>query len=425
MMTVGEGQSQSQSQSQSLAHLAARVEDPQATARLFAEPLNRHDLHLPSYRREPYQRDRDRILHSRAFRRLQHKTQVFVTTEGDHSRSRLTHSLEVAQIARSLARGLGLNEDLTEAIALAHDLGHPPFGHAGETVLNAVLAEVLGDEGGGQYFDHNLQSFRIVTELEKPYLSFDGLNLTRATLAGICTHNGPMVNPAPLLAAYDREFALDLGHWPSLEAQVAAMADDIAYNNHDLDDGIRAGLLPIESLLELPLVGRVFRETLSDYPDYDRERQSAAAVRRLVHNMTSDLYAETRRRVAIAGIKTAEELRLTPYSLVGFSEQMTADCMAIKGFLYQNLYHHPEVLHPLEQAQSHLRALFHGYWRDPAKTLPESRLRLFSAQTEPRHRARIIADYMAGMTDRFAESEYQRLKEPATRLAPPTMIDGE
>ncbi|MCX8501268.1 MAG: dNTP triphosphohydrolase, partial [Alphaproteobacteria bacterium] len=317
--------------------------------------------------------------------------------------------LEVAQIARSLSRGLELNEDLTEAIALAHDLGHPPFGHAGETALNAVLAEILGRAAGANLFDHNLQSFRIATELEKPYPLFDGLNLTRATLAGICTHNGPMAIPAPLLAAYDREFALDLGHWPSLEAQVAAMADDIAYNNHDLDDGLRAGLLQIDELLDLPLVGRVFRETLAQYPTIEPERQSAAAVRRLVHNMTSDLYAETRRRVAQAGISDSEELRLTPYSLVGFSEPMAADCRAIKQFLNQNLYHHPEVLRPLEQAQNHLRELFFGYWQEPETTLPESRLHQFQAQPEPSRRARIIADYMAGMTDRFAESEYHRL----------------
>ncbi|MDI9408110.1 MAG: deoxyguanosinetriphosphate triphosphohydrolase [Candidatus Pacebacteria bacterium] len=391
-----------------LNHLAARVADPVATARRYAEEPNRHDLGLPSYPREPYQRDRDRIIHSRAFRRLQHKTQVFVTTEGDHSRSRLTHSLEVAQIARSLARGLGLNEDLTEAIALAHDLGHPPFGHAGETALNSVLAEVIAAQDYS-LFDHNLQSFRVITELEKPYLDFDGLNLTRASLAGICTHNGPMNRPPRLLQNYDREFALDLGHWPSLEAQVAAMADDIAYNNHDLDDGLRAGLLEFDQLLDLPLIGRVFRQTLADFPAAEPNRQSAAAVRRLVHAMTSDLFAETLRRVAAAGIANPQELRPYPHSLVGFSDSMAADCAAIKGFLYKNLYHHPQVLEPLKRAQSNLRQLFLLYWQSPHTSLPESRIRLLNGLSEPRHRARLIADYIAGMTDRFAEGEFARL----------------
>src|SRR5436305_1573953 len=271
--------------------------------------------------RSPFQRDRDRILHSTAFRRLKHKTQVFVYHEGDHYRTRLTHSLEVAQIARTLARALGLDEDLAEAVGLAHDLGHTPFGHAGEEALNVEMAPFGG-------FSHNDQTLRILTRLEHGYAEFDGLNLCWETLEGTAKHNGPLLGAGserpvpPSIAEYDRIHSLDLDTFPGLEAQIAALADDIAYNNHDIDDGLRAGLFAVADLAEVPLVGPVFAEVAARYPALDEPRLIHEAIRRLIDRMVRDLIAETRRRLAESGVGSAAEVRRRALPVAAFSAEM-------------------------------------------------------------------------------------------------------
>ena len=263
--------------------------------------------------RDAFQRDRDRIVHSVAFRRLRHKTQVFIAPDGDHFRVRLTHSIEVAQIGRTMARALGLNEDLTEALCLAHDLGHPPFGHGGEDALSACLA----DAGG---FDHNGHTLRLVTALENPYPAFDGLNLTWETLEGLAKHNGPVEQPEWAMAEADAGFALELDSWPSLEAQVAAIADDIAYDNHDIDDGLRSGILDLDALLEQPFVARLWADIEQRHPGLDRTRKLKALVRDGIGTMVGDVLDETRRRVAEAGVETIDEVRAAGRQLVGFSD---------------------------------------------------------------------------------------------------------
>src|SRR3954468_21175871 len=267
--------------------------------------------------RDIYQRDRDRLIHSVAFRRLRHKTQVFVAPDGDHFRVRLTHSLEVAQIGRTMARALGLNEDLTEALCLAHDLGHPPFGHAGEDSLTAALA----DSGG---FDHNAHTLRIVTCLEMPYPDFDGLNLSWEALEGLAKHNGPIADPTWALAEADAEGDLALGSWPSLEAQVAAIADDIAYDNHDIDDGLRAGLLNLDELIELPLVGRMWDAIDARHPGLSIDKRQRALVRDLIGYMVGDVLAETARRVRDARVETIDDVRAAGGPLAGFSDALAA-----------------------------------------------------------------------------------------------------
>ncbi len=358
--------------------------------------------------RDCYQRDRDRIVHSIAFRRLRHKTQVFLAPDGDHFRVRLTHSLEVAQIGRTIARTLGLNEDLTEALCLAHDIGHPPFGHAGEDALKAALT----DTGG---FDHNGHTLRTLMRIERAYPRFDGLNLTWETLEGLAKHNGPVRHPGWALAEADGEAALELGTWSSLEAQVAALADDIAYDNHDIDDGLRAGLLRVEQLLEVPLVARGWERVRAAFPEVSERRQARELVRSQIGVMVNDLIAETRRRIAASGVGSVVDVRAAGQALVAFSDEMRTAERDLKRFMYANLYHHPLQLAAAAAAHRVVAGLFDAFRDDPA-TLPEEwRARLPAEEPEL---SRHIADYIAGMTDRFAIREYQRV------IGPMEMPDG-
>ena len=348
--------------------------------------------------RDAFQRDRDRIVHSVAFRRLRHKTQVFVAPDGDHYRVRLTHSIEVAQIGRTIARVLGLNEDLTEALCLAHDLGHPPFGHAGEDALDAALR----DAGG---FDHNGHTLRLVTRLETPYPGFDGLNLSWETLEGLAKHNGPVATPQWALAQADAAAGLELGRWPGLEAQVAALADDIAYDNHDIDDGLRAGVLRLEELLEVPLVARHWAAIARRHPGLAHERRLRALVRDMIGSMVGDLIAETQARIAAAGVRTIDDVRAAGRALVGFSDAMAAEERALKGFLYTRLYDAPPLQPVRAEAQRVVANLAAAYLADPG-LLPEAWLRdCGDAQATARH----VGDYVAGMTDGFAIKRHEAL----------------
>ena len=365
--------------------------------RLHPEP--EHDM------RSPYQRDRDRIIHSTAFRRLKHKTQVFVYHEGDLYRTRLTHSLEVAQIARTVARALGLDEDLAEALALAHDLGHTPFGHAGEEALNTEMQPYGG-------FSHNEQTVRILTSLERHYAEFDGLNLTWETLEGTVKHNGPLRGPdveravPPSIAAYDRQHDLALDSYPGLEAQVAALADDIAYNNHDIDDGLRAGLFAVADLAEVPLVGPVFAELAERYPGLEESRLIHEAIRRLIDHMVRDLIAETRKRLREGGVGSAEEVRRLGRPVAAFSDEMRNHDRTLKHFLYQRMYRHYRVNRMSSKARRVVRELFRLFLAEP-ECLPGD-WRPLSGDDKPQA-ARVVADYLAGMTDRFALDEHRRL----------------
>ncbi|HWW64419.1 MAG TPA: deoxyguanosinetriphosphate triphosphohydrolase [Sphingomonadaceae bacterium] len=352
--------------------------------------------------RDAFQRDRDRIIHSIAFRRLRHKTQVFVAPDGDHFRVRLTHSLEVAQIGRTIARALGLNEDLTEALCLAHDIGHPPFGHAGEDALKAATM----DAGG---FDHNAHTLRVLTRLEAPYPRFDGLNLSWEMLEGLAKHNGPVRHPGWALAEADADFPLDLASHASLEAQVAALADDIAYDNHDIDDGIRAGLIGLDEVVAEPHVAEAWRTVTTRYPDISRRRQVAELVREQIGRMVNDLLDETRARIAAAGVASVEEVRAAGHALAAFSDEMTARERGFKRFMYARLYHHPYQVEVAEQAGKVVAGLAAAYRGDPV-LLPEGwRTRLPRADPE---RARHIADFIAGMTDRYALARYRELIGP-------------
>jgi dGTPase len=356
--------------------------------------------------RSPFQRDRDRIIHSTAFRRLEYKTQVFVNHEGDHYRTRLTHSLEVAQIARSVSRALGLNEDLSEAVALAHDLGHTPFGHAGEESLD----EAMRPFGG---FEHNDQTLRILTRLERRYAEFDGLNLTWEALEGTVKHNGPLVGgatarPVPSsIAAYVREHDLELATWPSAEAQVAALADDIAYNNHDIDDGLRAFLFTVDDLDEVPLVGPVFREVRVRYPNLEGARLVHESIRRLIDRMANDLIGETRRRIADGRVRSTADVRALGAATVAFSDTMRANDRALKTFLFERMYRHYRVNRMSSKARRIVQELFQLFHREP-QCLP-TEWRQHADGASPQTNARVVADYIAGMTDRFALDEHARL----------------
>ena len=352
--------------------------------------------------RDAFQRDRDRVVHSISFRRLRGKTQVFVAPDGDHFRVRLTHSLEVAQIGRTVARALGLNEDLTEAICLAHDIGHPPFGHAGEDALQAALA----DRGG---FDHNGHTLRALTVIEQPYPCWPGLNLTWETLEGLAKHNGPVAAPGWALAAADAAFPLALGSWPSLEAQVAAIADDIAYDNHDIDDGLRAGLLSVDQLLAVPLVADGWTAATARFPGIAPQRLARELVRGQIGAMVNDLIAETRRRIAAAGIGDAADVRAAGGALVGFSPAMAAQERALKRFMYANLYHHPRQLAAAGQARVVVDGLFAAYHADPALLAGDWRSALPADEPD---RSRHIADYIAGMTDLYAVARYREAVGP-------------
>ncbi|WP_291076324.1 deoxyguanosinetriphosphate triphosphohydrolase [Hyphomonas sp.] len=364
----------------------------------------------PSATRTPFQRDRDRIIHSTAFRRLKQKTQVFVAHEGDHFRTRLTHSLEVAQIARSIARTLGLDEDLAEALALAHDLGHPPFGHAGEDQLDACMAEYEG-------FDHNAQTLRIVTKLEVRYPNFEGLNLTWELLEGLVKHNGPMVQedtPLDSLPAAFRAYAnfmdLEPHQFAGPEAQVAALSDDIAYNNHDIDDGIAAGLFTIDDLMDLPIVGDQFRGVKIEYPHLSDRMVSYEAVRRLIGVWINDLTAETGRRAREYAPQSAAEVRAMSVPLVAFSEELESRQRALRAFLHERMYKHYTVNRMRSKAKRMLSELFDIFFQEP-ETLPAPWRQDASQATEAR-RARIVCDYIAGMTDGYAIDEHRRLYHP-------------
>jgi dGTPase len=382
--------------------------DPdRSRGRLFDEP--------PSRTRSPFRRDCDRVIHSTAFRRLKHKTQVFVFHEGDHYRTRLTHTLEVAQIARALARQLGLDEDLTEALALAHDLGHPPFGHAGERALDACLRA----HGG---FDHNAQTLRVVTSLEHRYPDFDGLNLTWETLEGIVKHNGPLTtrNGAPVgryrehgvpigIAEYIRTYDLELWSYASLEAQIAAIADDIAYDAHDIDDGLRAGLFMIDDLKVMPLAAGMIADIDASHPGLDDARRGAELVRELISYLIGAVVSEARRRLQVARPASVEDVRHHGELLIAFSPEAAKAEAEIKSFLKLRMYRHQRVMRVMGDAEQILFDLFARYQRQPsdlpAEWLPRDR---GEGETETES-ARRIGNFIAGMTDRFALTEHQRL----------------
>ena len=372
---------------QTLASYATRSAD--SRGRLHPEAESR--------RRNCFQRDRDRIIHSTAFRRLKHKTQVFISPLGDHFRTRLTHSIEVAQIARAMARSLGLDEDLTEALALAHDFGHPPFGHAGEIALDSVMAPYGG-------FDHNEQTLRILVWLEQRYAAFDGLNLTWETLEGVVKHNGPIVGtcrsaPSSILR-YCEEQDLELHTHAGLEAQVAAIADDIAYDNHDIDDGLRAGTFSVADLAAVDHVAAAFDQIRHKYPDTDESRVTFEAVRRLIGEMVEDVLNETHRRLSCEAPKSSSDVRALDRPVVAFSAPMTAKDNALKEFLFQHMYRHPDVMREVDKAKRVIHDLFEHFmanvgdlpaeWRGQAKGGGDKCV------------ARVIADYIAGMTDNYA-----------------------
>jgi dGTPase len=377
---------------------ASYAEDPAASrGRKVAEAHSRT--------RTDFARDRDRIIHSTAFRRLKEKTQVFVAHEGDHFRTRLTHSLEVAQIARSLATALGLDADLAETIALAHDLGHPPFGHAGEDELQIQMQGFGG-------FDHNVQTFRVVTRLERRYPDFDGLNLTWETLEGVIKHNGPVVDQLTkpswsAISEFDAQYGLRLDTWASAEAQVAALADDIAYNNHDVDDGVLAGLFNLDELAEVPLIGPHVVSARRDYPTCEPGILRLEAVRRMIGAMVDDVLTETRRRAAVGQVTSPEAVRVLGHALVAFSRDMLEDLAQLRLFLLERMYRHWKVNRTRSQARRMLAEMFQLFMAEP-DVLPAE----WFARAEPRDeagRARVVCDYIAGMTDRYAIEEHKKL----------------
>jgi dGTPase len=377
-----------------LAPYAVRAET--SRGRLHPEPDS------PS--RSPWQRDRDRIIHSSAFRKLQYKTQVFVNHVGDFYRTRLTHSLEVAQIARSAARELNLDEDLTEALALAHDLGHPPFGHAGEDALNIRMKPWGG-------FDHNAQTLRVVTRLESRYAGFDGLNLTWETLEGLVKHNGPLPKPAPYIQAYTARHDLMLATHASAEAQIAAIADDVAYHSHDLDDGMRFGLFGPDDIAHLPVVHESLAEARRLSFDMPPQRLRHETIRRVINVLVSDLVEETRTRLAALDPDSPDRIRRAKKPVVGFSPRMAEANHAIKEFLRARMYRHWRVNRMTSKARRLTEELFALLHADPA-TLPDG-WRAQAGEGQPAQAAQVVCDYVAGMTDRFAQEEYKRLTDLA------------
>jgi dGTPase len=382
---------------------ASRPED--SRGRVVPEPESPH--------RSAFARDRDRIIHCQAFRRLKHKTQVFVYHEGDHYRTRLTHTIEVAQVARSIARALGLDEDLAEALALAHDLGHTPFGHAGERELDQLMRPFGG-------FDHNAQSLRILTRLERRYASFDGLNLTWETLEGLVKHNGPLVNregdpvgryrthglPEAIIE-YAAGHDLELHSYASAEAQVAAISDDIAYNAHDIDDGLRAGLFDLIDLGDIPLAGEALGEVVKLYPDLEHDRAVHETVRRVISAMVQDVVAETQRRAERLKPHSAAAVRGLDDLLVCFGRQMQENNRVLQSFLNEKMYRHEKVEQIMERARRVVAALFEAYMNDP-KLLPQN-WREDAHPADPPRYARQVCDFIAGMTDRYALEQHKRL----------------
>jgi dGTPase len=372
-------------------NLASYASDPaRSQGRAHAEP--------PPQNRTEFQRDRDRIIHSTAFRRLEYKTQVFINHEGDLFRTRLTHSLEVAQIARTLARSLQLNEELTEAISLAHDLGHTPFGHAGQDELNACMRELAPQAGG---FEHNLQSLRVVDELEERYAAFNGLNLCFETREGILKHCS--VTHARQLGAVGERFLLK--RQPSLEAQLANLADEVAYNNHDIDDGLRSGLITVEQMQQVGFFARHHASVLHDYPQVSSRRIVAETIRRMINTLIVDLTSTTAARIAQHKPVTIDDVRDAP-PLVGFSEEVRAEADVLKRFLFDNLYRHFRVLRMTGKARRIVRELFTAFLNEPRLLPPD-----YQRRHDDTQQARAISDYIAGMTDRYAMREHKRLFE--------------
>ena len=374
---------------------ALAAQPSKSRGRAFAE-----DDRGPRGPRDAFQRDRDRIIHSVGFRRLRPKTQVFVAPDGDHFRVRLTHSLEVAQIGRTMARALGLNEDLTEALCLGHDLGHPPFGHGGEEALQRSLSKAGG-------FDHNGHTLRLVTELENPYPSFNGLNLSWEALEGLAKHNGPVGKPHWALSEANDRFELELGSWPSLEAQIAAISDDIAYDNHDIDDGLRSGVLQLDALLELPLIKSWWDEIEARHPGLDQSRKQKALIRDGIGAMVGDVLIETQRRIREAGVETIEQVRQAERQLVGFSSAMKDAERALKRHLYAHLYDH-DALRPIRIEAQRIVSDLAQYFIDRPDRLPDG----WQRGEGEIARLRAIGDYIAGMTDRFAISRHEALIGP-------------
>ena len=367
----------------------------QATSRgrRFAESSSCH--------RTVYQRDRDRILHSRAFRRLMHKTQVFATVDGDHHRTRMTHSLEVAQIARTMARCLALDEDLAEAIALSHDLGHTPFGHIGEEVLDAAMAPWGG-------FSHNIQTFRILTHLESPYAAFDGLNLTWETLEGVVKHNGPLAPPVPpAIAVYNQVQDLEVESFPGLEAQVASLADDIAYNGHDLDDGLRMGLFTLDDLTAVPVAAAAIREVQERWEDAPLVRRIHETMRRIIDAQVRDVIETSCATLARVGPQSADDVRWHDAPVVAFGTAFGESAAGLKAWLYANMYGHERLRGQTTEAGTILGDLFATFRDDPG-LLPDEWKEHMKTGDEA-GRMRLVADYLAGMTDRFARKQHQRL----------------
>ncbi len=353
--------------------------------------------------RSCFQRDRDRIIHASAFRRLKHKTQVFVEHEGDYFRTRLTHSIEVAQVARTIAGALDLNPELTEAVALAHDLGHPPFGHTGEDALQALMAPYGG-------FDHNAQAVKIVTKLECHYAAFDGLNLTWESLEGIAKHNGPVVGDLPFaLAEYDAQDDLELATHASAEAQVAALSDDIAYNNHDLHDGLRAGLLNEEDVAVLPIAREAYLEVDRKYPDLDPIRRRHEALRQVFGAMVSDVIETSRALLADSGAASVEDIRNLGRPVIRFSDPMWADLKVIRAYLFKNMYRAPSVMTKRAEVTKVVEDLFPALMAQPDLLPAGWQTDVSEAQGDATALARLTADYIAGMTDRFALQEHARL----------------
>jgi len=378
----------------------------QSRGRLHDEP--------ESATRSCFQRDRDRIIHAAAFRRLQYKTQVFVNHEGDFFRTRLTHSLEVSQIARSIAQNMGLNQYLAETLALAHDMGHTPFGHAGEFELEELMAPFGG-------FDHNAQSLRVVTNLEHRYADFDGLNLTWETLEGVVKHNGPLTGfkdaePLPwAIVEYAKLQDLELSTFASAEAQIASVADDVAYNNHDIDDGLRAGLFTIDDIRQVDFVGRTFADVEKRYPDLDFSRTVHEVVRRTIGSMVEDILTESRSRLADAKPQTVDDVRGFGAPLVGFSDEMAKNDRELKEFLFPNMYRHYKLNRMTSKARRVVKDLFELFLREPGTLPTEWQVGAGGAGDEIT--ARVVADYIAGMTDRYALDEHRRLFDLQARTS--------
>lgn len=363
--------------------------------------------------RSPFQRDRDRIIHSTAFRRLEYKTQVFVNHEGDHYRTRLTHSLEVAQLSRSIARELSVDEDLSEAVALAHDFGHTPFGHAGERALH----DVMKDFGG---FDHNAQTLHILTKLEAKYADFDGLNLTWECLEGAAKHNGPLVDAKgkgklpKIIEEYNKKHDLWLHTWPGVEAQISALSDDIAYNNHDMEDGIRAGLFGLSDIVDLPIVGEEYAKLTKKYPDLEQGRLIHEVKRHVIHRMVGDLVSETLKNIKDHKIKSADEVRNLGQATVAFSDDMEKHIKTIKDFLWEHMYYHYRVNRMTAKARKIVRDLFYFFLEEP-QCLPTN-WQVGCDGAGGKKTAAIVSDYIAGMTDRYATDLHRKVFDVSYRM---------